>query len=302
MRASELWGLDLTRATLNATLKYPWFRQTTGTRSKKWGAYHTEADDFEFARDLNTVPGIEKCAEAEIMDWADDVAYSVHDVEDFYRARLIPLDRIVASSGEEVSEEASAFLEAVRLSPRIRSLQPAPDDEALMAALDSALLSEFPSVRPYEGSLLQHAGLSQWKSVLIGRYIGALSLALPEVNGGSPVRIDSTLRLEVAVLKELTWHYVIDNPAMAVQRYGQRQVIKTLFHAYRRALTSDENVFPPDYRELLKRLQALKEDTLEHSLRLVSDLIASMTERQAIHTYHRLTGTDLGSSLERTYS
>jgi len=71
-------GLDLTRATLAATLKYPWTRDKNDPKkTKKWSVYNSEQDDFEFARTLNR--GEKKTLEAELMDWADDIAYSVHD-------------------------------------------------------------------------------------------------------------------------------------------------------------------------------------------------------------------------------
>jgi dGTPase len=80
-------GLDLTRATLNAILKYPWLREG---RESKWGAYETEKDVFAWARE-DRFEERERSLEADIMDWADDIAYAVHDVEDFFRVGLIPL-------------------------------------------------------------------------------------------------------------------------------------------------------------------------------------------------------------------
>ncbi|NJL29795.1 MAG: dNTP triphosphohydrolase [Thermoanaerobaculia bacterium] len=78
-------GLNLTRATLNATLKYPWRRQTAGKGQHKWGAYYSERPELEWARQ-NGPRGETRCVEAELMDWADDITYAVHDLEDFYRA------------------------------------------------------------------------------------------------------------------------------------------------------------------------------------------------------------------------
>jgi dGTPase len=85
-------GLNLCRASLAAILKYPWHRQTTGHQKKKWGAYHSEQQDFEFARALHKGGKDELCIEAQVMTWADDITYSVHDIEDFYQAGLIPLN------------------------------------------------------------------------------------------------------------------------------------------------------------------------------------------------------------------
>jgi dGTPase len=100
VRHVDVAGLNLTRATSNAILKYPWPRRTSGPRLRKWGAYSTEDEEFAWARELHSASDDGRCAEAELMDWADDIAYSVHDVEDFYRAGLIPLQRLATDGGE----------------------------------------------------------------------------------------------------------------------------------------------------------------------------------------------------------
>jgi dGTPase len=66
----DLPGLNLTRATLNALLKYPRIRQPGGKERDKWGAYYTEKDELKFARALHPPEDERKGAEAELMDWA----------------------------------------------------------------------------------------------------------------------------------------------------------------------------------------------------------------------------------------
>jgi dGTPase len=107
--AKSIAGLDLTRATLNALLKYPWFNGKNAEKPKKWGAYNSEITDFNFARDklaTDKAWSMKQTLEAEIMDWADDITYAVHDLEDFYRARKIPLHllRDVDRSREEIEK------------------------------------------------------------------------------------------------------------------------------------------------------------------------------------------------------
>ncbi len=103
---SGLPGLDLTRASLRAILKYPWKRAEQGYHSKKWGLYSSEIEDFAFATegaDGSEIP----CLEAQLMTWADDIAYAVHDTEDFYRAGLIPLERLLLNGEERERFSAS---------------------------------------------------------------------------------------------------------------------------------------------------------------------------------------------------
>jgi dGTPase len=93
-------GLDLTRATLAATLKYPWLRDLENKQKKsKWSAYTSEQQVFDWAREHCI--GDFKTAEAELMDWADDIAYSVHDLEDFHRVGIIPWSEIISPEARE---------------------------------------------------------------------------------------------------------------------------------------------------------------------------------------------------------
>lgn len=92
VRFPEIYGIDLTRASLAACLKYPWFREKSGKKSRKWAAYRSEREDFEFARRYHQHEF--KTLEAELMDWADDVAYSVHDLEDFHRCNALPWQKV----------------------------------------------------------------------------------------------------------------------------------------------------------------------------------------------------------------
>jgi dGTPase len=91
LRDPRQGGLNLTRVTLNGLLKYPWLKgEGPKEKGDKWGAYESEREDFVWVRE--DVDDQNPTVEAEIMDWADDVTYAVHDLEDFYRVGLVPLD------------------------------------------------------------------------------------------------------------------------------------------------------------------------------------------------------------------
>ena len=282
-------GLDLTRATLAAVLKYPWLKGTNIEKPKKWGAYGTDQKDFNFA--LTLVGGRrERTIEAQLMDWADDITYSVHDLDDFFRARKIPLHLL---ADRRYDHERTAFFEDVeRRHKGEKGIWSG--TEELREAFNEVIIGLFPLQQVYSGTWEERARLREFTSQLIGRYIGGTSLKLGEA-GNIEVYVDDQLLVEVAMLKELTWTYIIESPALASQQYGQRRVIAKLFEIYMDAATGQkhQSIFPPYYR---RNSEASAEQ--DGVRRTVIDLIAGMTEEQALAIHNRLTGVSLGSGLE----
>src|SRR3954470_12180355 len=93
-------GLILTRASLDACSKYPWPRKP-GTR--KFGVYTDDRPVFDWMRldgPGHAGWGDRRCLEAQVMDWADDVAYSVHDVEDGVHGGYLTLRPLLGDAGE----------------------------------------------------------------------------------------------------------------------------------------------------------------------------------------------------------
>ena len=142
LRSVDIFGLNLTRRTLNAILKYPHLRaETPPDRAKKWGAYDSDSTTFHWARQGLTDGA--QTLEAALMDWADDVTYAVHDVDDFYRAGLVPLDRLTTDPLEMV--EFKRFL-----------LDKFPEDGDRLGGIAEALLQtgDLSSLRrPFVGRL-----------------------------------------------------------------------------------------------------------------------------------------------------
>ena len=293
LSSPHLPGLNLTRATLNALLKYPWTRQANGHRKKKYGVYSSEEKEFVFARELQP-NDTRKSAEAEIMDWADDVTYAVHDLEDFYRARLIPLDKL-ASLQED--SERRRFFDGMYERPELRK-QMGDESRSELEKIFAKVVGVFPIAEPYSGTDQDRANLRYFSSTLIGHFMGAIELQNPSSNDQPFVKISQHPKVEVRLLKALTWFYVIYNPALATQQYGQRKMIRALFGIFREAATSskdeERNIIPFAFR---KEISDASGDN-NKIVRAVADLIAGMTEQGLVKLYRRVTGIDMGSVLD----
>jgi dGTPase len=115
-------GLNLTRATLNAILKYPWGIGDNPGKQDKWGIYETERSLFDWVREGHSVDPFAQSPEAAIMDWADDITYAVHDLVDFYCAGQIPVDRLADDNdpAERESFFAEVFARRLDLGPSPR--------------------------------------------------------------------------------------------------------------------------------------------------------------------------------------
>lgn len=284
VRYEDYAGLNLTRATLCAILKYPWRRDTTGIKAHKWGAYASEHDEFIWSRGTMPPGSEHKSLEADVMDWADDVAYAVHDMEDFFRAGLIPLDRLASDPHER---ERFLDYEIKRSKAKF--------GETPLAEAFKFVMEFSPVLEPYRGKRTDRARLRSFTSSLIDRYVSAVSLNSTP-GSGNPLVIDDGLRTEVAVLKGLTWHYAIESRSLTAQRFGQRALVRSLFTILGDAANSrdDWHVFPENFQESL----TLVYPNNEQQLRIVADVISSMTEQQLIGLHQRLTGASLGSALD----
>jgi dGTPase len=280
VRFEDTLGLDLTRATLSAVSKYPWRREEEGKRSKKWGAYASENDEFAWSRaHLPKARRETQTLEARIMDWADDIAYAVHDLEDFYRAGLVPLDRLKSDPAER-----HRFLDA-------SSNNPDAEEPVL-----SRLLLLAPVVGPYDGSKKSRARMKQFSSSLVDRYISGTTIA-SEASVSSGVKIVPELLLEVDLLKRVTRSYVIESDAVRSQRHGQRSIIRRLYEellhdAQQRSKGS--RLLPLFYRDFIDA-----DRSGSNIIRCVADFVSSLTEPQVIAFHNRITGTSLGTDLDQ---
>lgn len=294
-------GLNLTRATLSAVSKYPWFEEPEGKASKKWGVYRDQEADFRFSRDhlpdkWKTPPQHPssdefRTLEAEIMDWADDVAYAIHDLEDFYKAGLIPLDKLRASR-----REREQFIKY-----RIETDEFAADhNDDLASVAETLLWRNSPFLDAFSGSQEARAYLRRFSSGKIGEYITEPRLIEATNRRGWNLAISLRTRIEVNILKGLLWYYVIDSPSLASTRIGYERMVSGLFDLLieKRDVEGREDLRYRVYPQYLR--ERIKEDPSDQTIhRAAADLITSLTEPQIADLYRRLTGTTIGDPLDK---
>jgi len=293
IRSNGEMGLNLTRASLNAVLKYPWKKEGTGKAAVKWGFYSSEKEFFEFARAMEPSPNEFKSLEAEVMDWADDIAYSVHDVDDFYRAGLIPFDQILKDT-----EERERFFDYAIPAINKHGENFKKTDAAYVFDTIANLFPEL--TEPFMGSKSQRAALSAMTTMLLTRYIFGPKpkpFQIEKKSDSKHVKIDKRIELEIKLLKKVMGYYVYVNPALVGQQYGQRKVIRELFEFLNGAISdagSNATILPEPYRQYVLDC----ENNHAGILRVIADFISSLTEQQALVMHKRLIGLEPGSIRE----
>lgn len=161
-------GLNLSRATLNAILKYPWIRGESGYRHKKWGVYGIDKDRFDWVTKYNQHSDC-RVLEAEIMDWADDVTYAVHDLEDFYRAGMVPVHLLL------LTVERERFINAIgQKNPHLG--QQGDLEHTLQTVLGIMGLLD----APYDGGRQQQIIMNGATSALITQFIAGRAIRVHE--------------------------------------------------------------------------------------------------------------------------
>ena len=261
-------GLNLTRASLDAATKYPWPR---ALNIQKFGVYDDDQTIFNWVR--KGAPAGAQSFEAQIMDWSDDVAYSVHDLEDALvtgQVKLHDLTNDLSEIYRVALDNYMAGIELVEAEEALKSLQQ---------------LSCWP--KEYDGSHRSLARLKDLASQLVGRFALAAERETRDRYGdGNLTRYNANLvvpraqHVEVALLKSLAGFYII-NSQTSVKRYDDEQsLIKELVEkVLASAPTTLESFFLQDWQRATSDAQ---------KLRVVIDQVASLTDPGAIALHARL--------------
>ena len=280
-------GLNLTRATLDAALKYPWLPGATAAPSApenvtlhlpaKYGAYQSDLSAFEWIR--AGAPGRRRCLEAQVMDWADDVAYSVHDVEDGLQAGLVSLKDL---SDHAEREHVSA----------VARTHYCPPSWGVTAAELEAVFAEFMRLDcwqfSFDGGPASLAAAKNLTSELVGRLCQAAQDGTRAVAGPAPLSryaadlvVPRRQLLECALLKAVAAHYVMTRKDAVTEQAREREVITELALAIERAAPATlDPVFQPAWDSAANDAERR---------RVIIDQLASLTDTSALAWHKRLT-------------
>lgn len=273
-------GLNLTRASLDAACKYPWRRsegkiEAGSDGSNKFGVYEDDLEIFEWMR--LGAPSRQKSVEAQVMDFADDVAYSVHDFEDAIVSGYVDV-RALNDPGFEwdLLQKVSEW----------NGHQIAVDElrESLAALRDEPYW-----VFDYDGSTGAQAKLKNLTSALIGRFVSATTSSIVDLSTadslarfGSTISVPAAVRSEIAVLKGIVSAFLMSHESRRPFYEWQRALLTELADA----LLASNGKNLDAYFEL--EWSKASDEVAEH--RVIVDQIACLTDQSALQWHHKLVG------------
>jgi dGTPase len=298
-------GLNLTRATLDATIKYPWGApavaaapaapaagpearlapvggharapalQASDAGPAKFGYYADDEEAYLWIK--QGAPEGQLCLEAQVMDWADDVAYSVHGLEDGLHAGHITVGALHGTA------ERAAVIELAGT----RYLVPGTVTPAELEEVFDGLLGLPYWPANFDGGPASLAALKLLTSELIGRFCGSAQEATLAAAGPPPLTryaaalvVPRRQRLECALLKAVTALFVMSREGVAARQAVERELIGELA-----AAVADG---APGTLDRALRPAYLAAGSHAARLRVVVDQIASLTDTSAIAWHDRL--------------
>ena len=272
------FGLNLTRASLDASCKYPWTRefavQDTGAdRSIKFGVYEDDVPVFEWLR-LGAKERV-KCFEAQIMDFSDDVAYSVHDFEDAVVEGFIKLEQLRGSSQE------SAIVKEIE---RWNGSRISSDD--LGAALDRLQANQY-WLESYSKTPREAGQLKNLTSSVIGSFVSRTTQATFQANADSlyaryaaDVVVPLEVEAEIAIFKGLASYFLMSLD----ERVGYYEDQRALLRELADVLIASNGKHLDGYS--LDAWNRATSDSQKH--RVIVDQIAVLTDAAAVKMHEEL--------------
>ena len=262
IRDGRSLGLNLTRATLDAATKYPW---AFDGKNPKFGFYEEDKEIFDWVR-LNA-KGQTKVFEAQVMDIADDIAYSVHDIEDaIYGQHFSPL----------ALDSEPEFKEVVKLAATEYATEI--DEDNLNKALNS-LIKQSWWVKSFTATQVDMAALKNMTSHLIGKFTEEIEQATKAGNKAENfTRYNANLivpletKAQIAVLKAVVNLFVMQRKGAAENYAKEQDLILNIVDG----LQNNPQKLDPQFKHQFENAGSSKE-----AKRAVIDQVASLTDSSA---------------------
>ena len=262
-------GLNLTYPSLDGLLKYKTCLNAAGlppSGPEPVKGYYTADRELVEAVTRSTGSGQQRSPECQIMDVADDIAYSVHDIEDSLQAGLITLADFQRFPAQRLLPEVNAALGAWR--------------RTVDAETVGAILTQIAT----QLDALEHTAGRAAHKMLTRDLISAFASTVEVQPTG---RIDAAFaeRVRIEVLKAFESQKVIHNPRVATLGYKGQTVLARLFEVMDQGRES-LGLLPEEQAERYQH--ALGEGDEAACKRVICDFLASMTDSSAMRFYSRL--------------
>ncbi len=260
----------MTAATRAAALKYPWIRDVRAPseerppsfRWRKFSVYNSEMAEFDDVWTAMRLSDGVQTLEASIMDVADDIVYALHDLEDFYCARLLPvsvaLEQLLDYDGSRGGQgrrtapfDAALYCPVEDLATRLQRQHPEVYDahqfqDAVSAVARRLLYMLLPT---FDGSRSGFATIRSGISTLVSRYVGGVAVVEGGPSGGVTTKLRDKHLHEVQVLKELTRLHVIQRADLATVQRGQVRVLLDVAEQLRTWMSRDSRRLPQTLKD-----------------------------------------------------
>lgn len=286
-------GLNATMRSLASILKYD--REISHSRHDadplEKGYYYSEKDlvlDIREAVAPSLSAGCQlKTIECQIMDIADDIAYSTYDLEDGLKGGFV--DPLMLLSLVRADPNL-----LYRVAEKVRKECSGINDESVLTAIAGAFSLDIDGKRRDENPtpldeysmsrLVATNGYSRISltTSLVDTYIRSISVAINETAPAlSVISMAPDVKLQVEAFKHLNYEVTIMSPRLKLVEYRGHDIVKEIFEA----LTEDDGylLLPQDFKGSYQRLA-----TSESRNRLICDFVAGMTDRYAIEFFGRL--------------
>ncbi len=258
-------GMKPSRAFVDGVLKY---KVLWSDRTKESKFLYDDQDKY-----LEFVNGgkerhAERSLECQIMNWADDVAYSLHDLSDGYLAGFVNRKEIEHWANEhELSKDEARYLDTV-----IAKLDHREDFDRYLASRT--------------GRFIQGASIVEREHPLADK--------TNRYKYG--IEIDPDVEIENTLYKRLAVDIIFRSPQLEQLEFKGRYILKRLFETFLQGgpdnFTLHKNILPKVLREKLKQLDA---NDYVAVARMVCDYFAEQTDISLPKIYKRLYDPDYGT-------